>query len=104
LSQEAVSTLNALEETIRRQRADAAAAAKEALAAAKKQGEQTVSDAVKKAEEEIGALRKQTEEAAKTAAKEKAAQVENKEAGLKAKAETKQAAAIELIVERIVNG
>ena len=104
MSQEAVTTLAALEEKLRRQRADAAAAAKEAVAAAKAQGEQMVADAVKRAGDEIGALRRQMEENAKAKAQEKASQLENREAGLRAKAEDKSAGAIALIVERIVNG
>ena len=104
MSQEAVTTLTALEEKIRQQRADAAAAAKEAVAAAKTQGEQMVADAAAKADAEICALKKETEDTAKKAAQEKAEQLKNKKAVLQTKADAQSAEAVALIVERIVNG
>jgi hypothetical protein len=103
VSREAVTILTELEETIRRRRADAAAAAKNAVAAAQAAGEQAVLDAEEKANAEISALRKQTEDAAKEAAKTKAAQLENRKAVLKARAGAQSDKAIALIVERIVN-
>lgn len=104
MSQEAVTILTALEERIRRQRADAAAKARETVAAAIAQGEQMVDDAAKRAENEISVLQQQTKAAAEAAAREKAAQLADKEAALRATAEARSAAAIALITERIVNG
>ena len=104
MSREAVAILTELEEKLRRQRLDAAAAARETAAAAKVQGDQLIAEAVKRAEAELGALREQTENRAKAAAKEKAAALESRKAALREKAAARSAAAVDLIVERIVNG
>ena len=104
MSQEAVMTLTTLEETIRRRRADAVAAGKEAVAKAKEEGERLLTETVQKAESEIAALRQKTETAAMSAAKTVAEQLDAKKSELRANAETKGTDAIKLIVERIVNG
>ena len=104
MSQEAVMTLTALEETIRRRRADAVATGRDAVATAKAEGERLLTETVQKAEREIAALRRQTEAAAMTAAQAVAQQVDAQKAELRSRAEAKNTTAIGLIMERIVNG
>ena len=104
MSQEAVMTLTTLEETIRRRRADAVAAGKDAVAKAKEEGERMLTETVQKAELEIAALRRKTEETAMAGARKVAEQIDVKKSELRASAETKSTDAIKLIMERIVNG
>ena len=104
MSLEAMETLAASEELVRRMRADAAAAAKQSIADARESGEQLIADAVKKAAEEIEALARQSDEKAKADALELAGNNENRKAVMRAKAESRAQQAANLIVERIVNG
>ena len=103
MSLEAMETLAASEETARRMRADAAAAAKQSIADARENGERLVAEAVQKAADEISALAKQSDEKAKADALDLAGTNENRKAVLRAKAESKAEEAVALIVERIVN-
>ena len=103
MSLEAMETLAAAEENVRRMRADAAAAAKQRIADAREAGEQLIADAVKKSAEEIAELARQSDEKAKADALELAGTNENRKAVMRAKAETRAAQAVDLIVERIVN-
>lgn len=104
MSLEAMETLAAAEENVRKMRADAAAAAKQSIADAREAGERLVADAVKRSAEEIAELARQSDEKAKADALDLASTNENRKAVMRAKAETKAAQAVDLIVERIVNG
>ena len=104
MSLEAMETLAAAEENVRRMRADAAAAAKQSIADAREAGEKLIADAIKKSAEEIAELAKQSDEKAKADAIDLAGTNENRKAVMRAKAETKAAQAVDLIIERIVNG
>ena len=103
MSLEAMETLAAAEEKVRRMRADATAAAKQSIADARAEGEQRIADAIKKSAEEIAALAKQSDEKARADALELAGNNENRKAALRAKAESRAEQAVSLIVERIVN-
>ena len=103
MSLEAMETLAAAEENVRRMRADAAAAAKQSIADAREAGERLVADAVKRSAEEIAELARQSDEKAKADAVELAGSNENRKAVMRAKAESKASQAVDLIVERIVN-
>ena len=103
MSLEAMETLAAAEEKVRRMRADAAAAAKQSIADARAEGEQRIADAIKKSAEEIEALARQSDEKARADDLELAGSNENRKAVLRAKAESRAEQAVSLIVERIVN-
>lgn len=103
MSLDAMETLAAAEETVRRMRSDAAAAAKQSIADAREAGERLIADAVKKSAEEIEALARQSDEKAKADALQLASSNENRKAVMRAKAESKAQQAVDLIVERIVN-
>ena len=103
MSLEAMETLAAAEETVRRMRADAAAAAKQSIADAREKGELKIAEAIRKSTEEIAELARQTDEKAKADALELAGSNENRKAVMRAKAESRAAQAVDLIVERIVN-
>ena len=103
MSREAMETLAASEEQVRRMRADAAAAAKQSIAEARENGEKLIAEAIKKSAEEIGELARQSDEKAKAAALELAGSNENRKAVMRTKAESRAKQAVDLIVERIVN-
>jgi len=103
VSLEAMETLAAAEENVRRMRADAAAAAKQSIADAREKGEQLIADAIRRSTEEIAELARQSDEKAKADAVELAGSNENRKAVMRAKAESKASQAVDLIVERIVN-
>ena len=103
MSLEAMETLAASEEQVRRMRADAAAAAKQCIADARESGEKRIAEAIKTAAEEIDALARQSDEKAKADALELAGSNENRKAVMRAKAESKADQAVDLIVERLVN-
>ncbi len=103
MSREAMETLAASEELVRRMRADAAAAAKQSIADARESGEKLIAEAIKRSAEEIDALARQSDEKAKAEAMELAGNNENRKAVLRAKAESRAEQAVSLIVERIVN-
>ena len=103
MSLEAMETLAAAEENVRRMRADSAAKAKQSIADARAEGEQRIADAIKKSAEEIEALARQSDEKARADALELAGSNENRKAVLRAKAESRAEQAVSLIVERIVN-
>ena len=103
MSREAMETLAASEELVRRMRADAAAAAKQSIADARENGEKLIAEAVRKSAEEIAELSRQSDEKAKANAMELAGSNENRKAVMRAKAESKAQQAVDLIVERIVN-
>ena len=103
MSREAMETLAASEEQVRRMRADAAAAAKQSIAEARESGEKLIAEAIRKSTEEISELARQSDEKAKADALELAGSNENRKAVMRAKAESKASQAVDLIVERIVN-
>ena len=103
MSREAMETLAASEELVRRMRADASAAAKQSIADARESGEKLIAEAVRKSAEEIAELSRQSDEKAKADALELAGSNENRKAVMRAKAESKAQQAVDLIVERIVN-
>lgn len=101
---EAMESLTAAEEQVRKMRADAAVGAKQRIAEAKENGEKTVAEAVRKAQSEIAEMKRLAEEKAKSDALALAESNENRKAAMKAKAESHADKAVEFIVERIVNG
>lgn len=103
MSLEAMETLAASEELVRRMRADAAAAAKQRIADARESGEKLIAEAIRRSAEEIGELARQTDEKAKAQALELAGNNENRKAVMRTKAESRAKQAVDLIVERIVN-
>ncbi len=103
MSREAMETLAASEELVRRMRADASAAAKQSIADARESGEKLIAEAVRKSAEEIAELARRSDEKAKADALELAGSNENRKAVMRAKAESKAQQAVDLIVERIVN-
>ena len=103
MSLEAMETLAASEEQVRRMRADAAAAAKQRIAEARESGEKLIAEAVRRSADEIAELSRQSDEKAKAEALELAGTNENRKAVMRAKAESRAEQAVALIVERIVN-
>ena len=103
MSREALETLAASEELVRRRRADAAAAAKQRGAVARADGEKRIAEAIRRASEEVSQLSKQADEKAKADAMALADNNENRKAVMRAKAESRAKQAVDLIVERIVN-
>lgn len=101
---ESIVSVSETENRMRQKKADAAAAAKKRVAETKAAGEVMVADALKKAEAELVQLRHSADEAAKTEARALADNNETKKAVMRARAENRMDKAVELIVERIVNG
>ena len=104
MSFEAMETLAAAEETVRRMLADAAAASKQSIANARNEGEQILADALKSAESELAERNRQADAKAKADVLELAGNNENRKAALRARAEARADKAAAFIVERIVNG
>lgn len=103
VSFEAMETLAAAEETVRRMLADASAEAKQRIADARSAGERTVADALKNAENELADLNRQADAKAKADVLELASSNENRKAALQARADARADQAAAFIVERIVN-
>ena len=101
---ESIVSVSETENRMRQKKADAAAAAKKRVAETKAAGEAMVADALKKAEAELLQLQHSADEAAKTEARALADSNETKKAVMRARAENRMDKAVELIVERIVNG
>ena len=97
MSREAMETLAAAEEQVRRMRADAAAAAKQSIADARESGEKLIAEAIKRSAEEIDALARQSDEKAKAEAMELAGNNENRKAVMRAKAESRAQQAVSLL-------
>ena len=104
MSFEAMETLAAVEENVRRMHADAAAASKQALADAVAAGEQLVAEAIRTAEAELAELSRKADEKGRAAVLALADSNANRKAALGAKAEARAEKAAAFIVERIVNG
>ena len=103
MSLEAMETLAAAEETVRRMQADAASAAKQRLAAAREEGEQLVAESLRRAEQELDELGKAADEKARADVIALAENNENRKAAMRAHAEARADKAAAFIVERIVN-
>lgn len=104
MSLEAMETLSAVEERLKKQKADAQAAARTEAAKVREQGEQLLAQARRKADDEIAELQRQTDGKAKEAADKLSAASRDDREALRARAQTKEEEAISFIVERIVNG
>lgn len=103
MSSEAIETLAAAEETVKRMMSDAMAASKQSIADARSAGEKAVEEALKRAEEELAVQNKQAEANAKEDVLALAGNNENRKAALRARADTRAEKAAAFIVERIVN-
>jgi len=101
---ESIVAVSETENRMRQMKADAAVSAKKRVAETKAEGEAMVADALKKAEAELVQLQHSADETAKTEAKSLADSNETKKAVMRARAENRMDKAVELIVERIVNG
>ena len=101
---ESIVAVSETENRMRQMKADAAVSAKKRVAETRAAGEAMVADAVKQAEAELTRLRHSADEAAKTEARALADSNETKKAVMRARAESRMDKAVELIVERIVNG
>ncbi len=101
---ESIVSVSETETRMRQMKADAAVAAKKRVAEAKSAGEAMVAQAVKQAEAELLQLQHSADETAKDAARVLADSNETKKAVMRARAENRMDKAVELIVERIVNG
>lgn len=101
---ESIVSVSNAEEQMRQQKADASAAAKKRVADAKTAGEALIVEAGKKAELELAELRTQADAQASDVARSLAESNETKKAVMRARAENRMDKAVELIVERIVNG
>lgn len=101
---ESIVSVSETEDRMRQKKTDAAAAAKKRIADTKAAGEAMVAEAVKKADAELTALQHDADAAAKDSARNLADSNETKKAVMRARAEKRMDAAVELIVERIVNG
>lgn len=104
MSLEAMETLTAVEERLRRAKAEAAMAAKQSVTEARAQGEAMLAEAAKRAAAESSELAKAADERAKTAAAELARQSEQQRESLRSAAKAREAEAVDFVVERIVNG
>ena len=104
MSFEAMETLAAVEETVKRMHADAAAASKQALADAVADGERMITAAIGKAEAELAELVRKADEKGRAGVQALADSNANRKAALGAKAEARAEKAAAFIVERIVNG
>lgn len=104
MSLEAMETLSAVEERLKKQKADAIAAARTEAANAREKGEQLLTEARRKADGEIAELLRQTDGKAKEAADQLSAESRDDREALRARAQTKEEEAISFVVERIVNG
>ena len=104
MSFEAMETLAAAEENVRKMLADAAAASKQSIADARSEGERILADALKRADSELAELGRQADAKAKEDVLELAGNNENRKAALRARAEARADKAAAFIVERIVSG
>ena len=104
MSLEAITTISEAEESARRLKAEAIAAAKAAEAAAAAEGKAAIEAAARKAASELAELRAKSDEKAREDARQLASDTENKNAAMRARADARLGKAAALIVERVVNG
>lgn len=103
MSLEAIEAIREAEERAKKIKADAVLQAKREAAEAEAAGRAVVEAARKKAVEELATLNAKADEKAKADAMELAANAENRKASLRVRAEGRLEQAAELIVERIVS-
>lgn len=104
MSLEAIKAIGEAEEAARRAKAEAAQADKRMLAEAEESGRREIELAVKQAEAELEEMKKMSIAKATDEAMELARTIENRKAGMMARASARSEEAIRLIIERIVNG
>jgi V/A-type H+-transporting ATPase subunit G/H len=104
MSLEAIKKISAIEVASEKQRADALQEAKRIIAGAEVAGREMVQEAQSKAEAEVHKLCLAAEERGQAAAAEIAQQKQQECAALEQVAAKKMAAAVSIIVGRVVNG
>lgn len=104
MSLEAIKTISEAEERARQAKADAAAAAKKQIAEAEEKGRQALEQAKKRAADEVRGKRQLVADKAREDAVELVRTTENKKATLLVKANSRADLAVNLVIERIVNG
>jgi V/A-type H+-transporting ATPase subunit G/H len=104
MSLEAIDAISAAEDNAKKAKLEAASAAKKMIAEAETQGRQRVEDAKQKARAELDEASRIAREKARSEAVELARNTENRKAAMLVKAESRAGQAIQLVVERIVNG
>ena len=88
---EAITTISEAEESARRLKAEAIAAAKAAEAAAAAEGKAAIEAAARKAASELAELRAKSDEKAREDARQLASDTENKKAAMRARADARLA-------------
>lgn len=104
MSLEAIDTISVAEENSRLKKQEAAAEAKKMIANAEEQGKKAVEAARERAVAELEEQSTKALEKAKEEALEMACNTENRKAAMLVKAESRADKAINIVVERIVNG
>ncbi len=104
MSLDAIETISIAEENAAKAKTEAAITAKKMLAQAENSGKNSVSQAKKRAEEELSELRAADREKAREEAMKLARTTENRKAAMLARADSRAEKAVELVIERIVNG
>lgn len=104
MSLEAIRIISEAEEAARQAKTDAAAAAKRQIADAEEKGRQAVESAKKIAADEVKTQRQRIADKAREDAVEIVRSTENRKATLQVKANSRADLAVNLVVERIVNG
>lgn len=104
MSLEAIKIISEAEESARQAKADAALAAKKKIAEAEEKGRQAVESAKKMAATEVKEQRQQVADKAREEAVELVRSTENRKATLQVKANSRADLAVNLVIERIVNG
>ena len=104
MSLEAIDAIAAAEENAKKQKQEAANAAKKQIADAEAKGRQLIEEAKLKAQQELGEEALKNKEKANSEAVELAHNTENRKAAMLVKADGRAEQAINLVVERIVNG
>lgn len=104
MSLEAIKIISEAEENARQTKAEAALAAKRQIAEAEEKGRQAVESAKKMATDEVRQQRQQIADKAREEAVELVRSTENRKATLEVKANSRADLAVNLVIERIVNG
>ena len=100
---EAIKSISAAEDEARQAKLEAQQKAREAIEAAEKSGKAAVASAVARAETETADLKHLADQKAAENAVELASTTANRQATLRARAESRLDKAAQLIIERIVN-
>ncbi len=104
MSLEAIKTISEAEKNARQAKVDAVAVAKKQIAEAEEKGRQAVESAKKMAASKVKEQRAAVAEKAREEAIELVRSTENRKAMLQVKANSRADLAVNLVVERIVNG